>query len=177
MATEATQIDYSQPPAVQDALGHVLTNGKFQCTRMDRHGAVTGHACGRVMKNKKGSIDSHFNKLHNPRSKYAASQSSYAKAHGLSPLRCDRPRLDGKGWCNCERSGQHSLVAHARDAHKFRGNSASLSTPWLGLNDAQQAYYLERVDLEVRRQNNGGVYTPEDEALNKQLEMQKFPNA
>jgi hypothetical protein len=152
-------------------------SGQFQCTLMDRHGVATNHFCGATMNNKAGSIKSHLNKLHNPASTYAMSQASFARSRGLEQLTCDRPLLNGTGWCLCTRSGQHSLVAHARESHRFRGKSASLSTAWKDLTDAQRAYYLERVDLEARRQQNGGVFTLEDEALNKRLQEEKFPDA
>ncbi|KAI1166741.1 hypothetical protein F5B18DRAFT_30179 [Nemania serpens] len=175
MATNTIQIDPNQVPAVQNALGHVLITGQFQCTRMDRHGVATNYACNSVMNNKVGSIKSHLNKIHNPESKYAKSQASYAKDNNLEPLTCDRPRLDGKGWCFCKPSAGHTLVSHARHVHKFRGKSASLSKRWTDLNAMQQAYYIERVDLEVRRQLNGGFYTPWDEVLNERLEKEWFP--
>ncbi|KAI0467522.1 hypothetical protein F4859DRAFT_493614 [Xylaria cf. heliscus] len=155
----------------------IVANGQFQCTRMDRRGNAPNQVCGSTMNNKANSIKSHLNKLHNSESKYAASQASTAKAHGHAQLSCDRPRLDGNGWCTISRWGLHSLVAHAHGEHKFKGTSQSLSTPWKDLTDRQRAYYLERVDLERRRQQNGGVHTPADEALNKRFEEEKFPNA
>ncbi len=152
----------------------------FQCTGTDRtrhDNSAANTACGSIMENNKKNIRSHLNKLHKQDSTYTKSQASFAKAQHLKQLSCDRPRLDGQGWCTRSRWGQHSLVAHAREEHKFRGKSTSLSTPWEGLSDNQRAYYMERVNLEIRRQQNGGVYTPEDEALNKRFEEEKFPDA
>ncbi|KAI0105246.1 hypothetical protein GGR51DRAFT_560458 [Nemania sp. FL0031] len=177
MANGIPQMDYTQSPAVDGAVGYVLANGQFQCALMTRHGVATNYVCGATLKNKAANIKSHLSKIHNPHSTYATSQAGFTKNHGLGELACDRPRLDGKGWCTITRAGQHSLVAHARESHRFQGKSASLTTPWVALTDAQRAYYQVRVDLEVRREQNGGVYTAEDEALNKRLQEGKFPDA
>ncbi|TGJ80603.1 hypothetical protein E0Z10_g8161 [Xylaria hypoxylon] len=174
---QVAQVDHTQSPTLAGAVGHALTNGMFQCTRMDRHGKPTNTECGNTMKNEKHHIRSHLNKLHNPDSKYAKSQASFAKANELPQLRCDRPRLDGKGWCTRARSGQHSLVEHAHRDHEFRGKSDSLFTPWKDLSDKQRAYYLERIDLKKRYEQNGSVYNPEDETLRKRFEKEKFPDA
>ncbi|KAI1124748.1 hypothetical protein F5Y10DRAFT_268815 [Nemania abortiva] len=177
MANANIQIDHTQTPAVDGAAGHVLTDGSFRCTRRDRHGAATTHDCGATMKNQRANINSHINKIHNPNSRYATSQASFSAAHGLGQLTCDRPKRDGTGWCTRTRAGLHSLVSHAREEHGFRGNSSSLTTPWQGLTNEQRAWYQVRVDLELRRQQNGGVYTPEDAALNNQFMLESFPNA
>ncbi|KAI0446321.1 hypothetical protein F4803DRAFT_547315 [Xylaria telfairii] len=175
--SQVVQADRTVAPAVAGVVGHVLTNGQFQCTRMDRRGNPPNQVCGSIMNNKANNIKSHLNKLHNSESNYATSQASHAKARGHAQLTCDRPRLDGEGWCTISRWGRHSLVAHAHGEHRFKGSSQSLSTPWEDLTDRQRAYYQERVDLEKRRKENGGVYTPVDEALNKRFEKEKFPNA
>ncbi|GAP91288.1 hypothetical protein SAMD00023353_5800160 [Rosellinia necatrix] len=172
----AIQVGHAQPPAVANATGQVLASGQFQCALMDRHGAATTQMCGATMNNTVGSIKSHLSKIHRPTSNYVRSQASHAKSHGQPPLVCDRPRLNGEGWCTNELYGKHSLVAHARKAHKFKGSSVSLSTPWKDLTVGQQMYYSVRVQLERRRLENGNVYTPEDEALNTRYEQEKFPD-
>ncbi|KAI1118626.1 hypothetical protein F5Y14DRAFT_399191 [Nemania sp. NC0429] len=175
MATDARQIDHNQVPAVPGAMGHVLTTGEFQCTRMDRHGVPILHQCGSIMNNTARSIKSHIHKLHRKDGAYNKAQASYAKSHDHAVLVCDRPLLDGTGWCTVERNGLHSLVEHARKDHQLKGSSESLTTPWGELTDAQRNYYLVRVDLEVRCRDRKGTYTPEDAALREQFKREQIP--
>ncbi|KAI0503127.1 hypothetical protein F5B22DRAFT_564425 [Xylaria bambusicola] len=179
LPAQTPQVDHSRVPALATAEGHVLTNGLFQCTATRAPHGVSNASktCGSTMENNKKNIRSHLNKLHTHDSSYAKSQAGFAKANHLEQFVCDRPRLDGSGWCTRTRWGQHSLVAHAREEHKFRGKSESLSTPWAALSDKQRTYYLERVELEKRRLQNDGVYTLADEELSKQFKEEKFPEA
>ncbi|KAI0877419.1 hypothetical protein GGS24DRAFT_497937 [Hypoxylon argillaceum] len=165
-------------PAVVDAIGIVLPNGKFRCTRTDRKGdALTGGSiCGAEMDNKRNNIMSHMNKIHNPQSKYAMSQASYANARGHGQLDCDRPKLNGQ-WCKDKRTGLHSLTSHASKDHLFRGNSASLLTPWASLTDAQRAYYHGRARLHAWHLQNSSTFTDEEKALYERLKEEQIPNA
>ncbi|KAI1186623.1 hypothetical protein F5B17DRAFT_356616 [Nemania serpens] len=155
MATAASQVDSTQRPAVADAVGHVLINGKFQCTRMDRKGVATVSPCSAVMNNTKASIKSHLNKIHDPNSSYQAAQANNG------PLRCSRPRQDGKGLCEHLSKNIHALVSHVRQKHGHRGSSASLRTPWDDLTAPERAWYMDRLIL--------------DPTNNERLKKQKFP--
>ncbi|KAI0799260.1 hypothetical protein GGR55DRAFT_511758 [Xylaria sp. FL0064] len=163
-------VDTTRVPALAGAVGEVLTDGKFRCTLMDHRGNPTDTPCGSEIKNEKSNIRSHLNKLHNP-------QSTYRLSNGDETIPCDRPRLDGRGWCTSLLKNRNSLVGHARKYHKLKGNSDSVTTPWEKLRVKQRVYYFDRIYLETRRRRNGGVFTPADEALNEQLEQEEFPNA
>lgn len=167
--SQTTHVDHPKAAAVSDLEGRVLPNGLFQCTRKDRLNRPLYHECGAKMKNKIKNIRCHLSKLHNPNAQYAAAKDS--------PWLCNRPLLNGPGFCDSRGVGLHALIAHARRTHKFRGKSASLSTPWEGLTDRQRTWYLERRDLEVRRRENNGNYTAEDEALSRRFQEEKFPDA
>ncbi|KAI1175214.1 hypothetical protein F4777DRAFT_340335 [Nemania sp. FL0916] len=176
MANRNVTIDHNQAPAVANAIGHVGTDGQFYCTRLDRHGTFRVTTCGASMANKPESISSHVHKIHSRNSSYHRSQAEYAKLHNDRPFVCMRPKLDGSGVCKVRRTGWHSFVTHAHADHNFKGNSASLTIPWAELSDDYKAYWHDRIDLEKRRLQNGGIYTPEDDALSQRFSTERCPN-
>ncbi|KAJ3572938.1 hypothetical protein NPX13_g4879 [Xylaria arbuscula] len=176
---QGLQIDPSRAPALDGAEGHVLTNGMFRCTRTKSGpgNTATNIMCGSITKNEKKSIQCHINKKHTPNSAYANKGAARTVESGQPQFQCDRPRLDGSGWCDSKLTGHHSLVSHARKQHNFMGKSDSLTKSWEQLNGIQKSYYNRRIELEKRRIRNNGVYTLEDKELSERFDKEKFPEA
>ncbi|KAI0429988.1 hypothetical protein F5Y09DRAFT_342099 [Xylaria sp. FL1042] len=162
------QVDSTQVPAVAGAIGEVLTDGRFRCTRMDRGGNPTTTVCNSITKNEKANIRSHLNKIHCPHSRYKHS-------NGPEPLPCRLPRYDGRGACDSVLKGIASLVGHARRVHGLRGDSSSLTVPWDSLSLKQRVWYFDRIYLNTLRQQNLGVLTPVNQAHHERLKQEKIP--
>ncbi|KAL7626443.1 hypothetical protein AAE478_003215 [Parahypoxylon ruwenzoriense] len=118
--------------------GYLTNDGRFWCI-----------ACGRGMKYTYGNVRTHFNRFHDPNSRYVLMRS-----HFETPIHCAHE------GCAAKITSRLNMVQHYRNRHGLRGSSTRVLASYGRTHPRNPSTRKEESDNPIAESPDPGAPTP-----------------